>query len=66
MFNRDNGIRFVASIIAEIALRQHWNLFFLFEGSPTKRALFSSFFSEPMWSQQDVDLYFKIGLTFKF
>jgi hypothetical protein len=65
VFGRDDGIRLVASIIAEIAFRQHYSLFLLLEGSPTERALFSDKFSGAMFGD-DTDFYFKLGLTYKF
>ena len=66
VFGRDSGIRLVGSIIAELALRQHYNLFLMLEGSPTERALFSSYFSGAMPSSSDIDFYFKLGVSYKF
>ena len=67
VFNRENGIRFMASIIAEIAIEQHWNLFGILEGAPfqQERALYTSLFAHSMFDT-DYDLYFHGGLTYKF
>jgi hypothetical protein len=65
VFGRDDGIRVVGSIIAEIATRQHYNWFFILEGSPTQRALFSNDFSKSMFGD-DLDFYFKLGISYKF
>jgi hypothetical protein len=66
VFGRDDGIRLIGSIIAEIAFRQHYSVFLLLEGSPTERAAFSGLFDGSMIGNDDVDFYFKLGLTYKF
>jgi hypothetical protein len=66
VFGRDNGIRLVASIIAEIAFRQNYSMFLILEGSPTERALFSDYFSGAAIGHDDLDFYFKLGFTYKF
>jgi HSP20 family molecular chaperone IbpA len=66
VFGRDDGIRIIGSIIAEIAFRQHYSVFLLLEGSPTERAAFSGLFDGSMIGNDDVDFYFKLGLTYKF
>ena len=55
------------SIITEIAIKQRWNLWFLFEGAPfqDERALFTDEFSQPMF-QSDYVTYGRLGLTYKF
>jgi hypothetical protein len=67
MFGRDQGARFLISVIAEIAIDQRWNLFGQMEGAPfqDERALFTNLFSGPM-PEKDVNLYGRIGLTYKF
>ncbi|MGE5181616.1 MAG: hypothetical protein ACM31C_06125, partial [Acidobacteriota bacterium] len=67
VFNRENGIRFMASIVAEIAIEQHWNLFGVLEGAPfqQERALYTSLFAHSMFDT-DYDLYLHAGLTYKF
>ncbi|MBA3819187.1 MAG: PEGA domain-containing protein [Deltaproteobacteria bacterium] len=67
MFGRENGARFLISMIAEIAIRQRWNLFGILEGAPfqDERALFTNLFSGSM-PDQDLVLYGRIGLSYKF
>jgi hypothetical protein len=68
-FGRDNGIRFMVSLIAEIAVDQHWNLYGIFEGAPfqgkDERALFTDLFSKPM-GDKDFLVYARVGLSYKF
>jgi hypothetical protein len=66
-FDRDNGARLMLSVIAEVALRQHWNLYGILEGAPfqEERALFTSLFSGVM-PDQDAIIYARIGLSYKF
>lgn len=65
---RDSGVRLMASVIAEIAFQQRWNIFGILEGAPFQgeRALFTNTFSGSMPSDTDVNLYARIGLTYKF
>lgn len=67
VFHRENGARLMLSIIAELALYQHWNLFGILEGAPrqSERALFTSEFARPMF-ETDPDLYLRLGLSYKF
>jgi len=67
MFGRDNGARFLISVIAEIAIDQRWNVFGHLEGAPfqDERALFTNLFSGSM-PDKDVNLYGRIGLSYKF
>ena len=66
-FSRDGGVRFMASAIAEIALRQRWNLFVMMEFAPfqSERALFVDEFSAPMLTT-DYNTYARVGATYKF
>lgn len=67
-FGRENGARFVLSIVAEIAFEQQWNAFFIFEGTPfqdQERALFTGLFSGSM-PVNDFRIYGRAGLTYKF
>ncbi len=67
MFGRDNGARFLISIIAEIAIDQRWNVYGQLEGAPfqDERALFTNLFSGSM-PKKDVNLYGRLGLSYKF
>ena len=67
VFDRDQGARLMASIIAELALYQNWNLFGELEGAPfqDERALFTNDFSHSMFDT-DFNLYLKIGTSYKF
>lgn len=67
VFGRDNGARFLISVIAEVALQQRWNLYGMLEGAPfqDERALFTNLFSGSM-PDQDVVLYGRLGLSYKF
>ena len=67
VFNRENGVRLMASIAAEIAVYQNWNVFGLLEGAPfqPERALFTHEFAHSMFDT-DFNLYFKLGLSYKF
>lgn len=67
VFGRENGIRVMASIIAEIAIQQNWNAWGILEGAPfqDERALFTNDFAHSMFDT-DYDLYFRLGLTYKF
>lgn len=67
MFSRDNGLRFMMSISAEIAIDKQWNVFFQLEGAPfqEERALWSNLFSGSM-PERDRNIYGRLGLTYKF
>ncbi len=66
-FDRDNGARFLLSVIAEVAVRQRWNVYGILEGAPfqEERALFTNLFSSVM-PEQDAIIYVRLGLTYKF
>jgi hypothetical protein len=68
LFDRENGARFMLSLIGEIALRRDVNFYFIFEGAPflqAERALFTSTFTGTM-PDHDPRVYGHIGLTYKF
>jgi hypothetical protein len=66
--DRENGARFLLSIIGEIAFQQQWNAYFILEGSPfqdSERALFTDLFSGAQ-PANDYRIYARTGLTYKF
>ncbi len=67
LFGREGGVRLMASAIAEIAVKQRWNLWFMLEFAPfqSERALFTDEFTTPMLSS-DYHTYLRMGTTFKF
>lgn len=67
MFNRENGVRVMTSIVAEIAVDQRYNVWFMLEGAPFQgeRALFTDGFAAPML-ESDYETYAKGGVTYKF
>jgi hypothetical protein len=67
VFSRENGVRVMASVIAELAVEQHWNLWGIFEGAPfqDERALFTHDFAHSMFDT-DYNLYLRLGATYKF
>jgi hypothetical protein len=68
LFDRDNGARFLLSIIGEIAFQQEWNAYFILEGAPfqqSERALFTNLFSGSQ-PTNDYRIYARTGLTYKF
>jgi hypothetical protein len=66
-FSRDGGVRLMTAVIAEIALRQRWNLWVMLEGAPfqSERALFVDDFNAPMLTT-DYNTYARVGATYKF
>jgi hypothetical protein len=64
---RETGIRFMTSVIAEIAVHQRWNFFGILEGAPfqPERALFTTDFAGTMF-ETDYNLYLRLGFTYKF
>ncbi|HSS01466.1 MAG TPA: PEGA domain-containing protein [Kofleriaceae bacterium] len=67
-FDRENGARFLLSLIGEIAFQQQWSAFFILEGAPfqqAERALFTNLFSGSM-AERDYRIYGHTGLTYKF
>jgi len=68
LFDRENGARFLLSIIGEIAFQQEWNVYFILEGAPFQqgeRPLFTGLFSGSM-PTNDYRIYARTGLTYKF
>ena len=67
MFGREAGIRFITSIIAEVAIQDEMNFFAILEGAPfqAERALFTNEFSHSMFDT-DFNLYLRAGLSYKF
>ena len=67
VFSRENGIRLMASIIAEVAIQQQMNFFAILEGAPfqDERALFTNDFAHSM-PDTDYVLYLRLGLSYKF
>ena len=66
--DRENGARFLLSMIGEIAFQQEWNVFFILEGAPfqqSERALFTNMFSR-VDADNDYRIYARTGLTYKF
>ena len=65
--DREGGVRFLASLLVEVAIQQRWNLWVLFEGSPfqEERAAFTDVFNSPQL-EQDVGSYVRVGATWKF
>ncbi|HTM20445.1 MAG TPA: PEGA domain-containing protein, partial [Kofleriaceae bacterium] len=59
-FARETGARLMVSVIAEIAIYQHWNLWALFEGPPFQgeRAAYTDLFS-PFLIKEDIGTYFR-------
>ncbi|HEY0993621.1 MAG TPA: PEGA domain-containing protein [Kofleriaceae bacterium] len=67
-FSRENGLRFLLSVVGEIAFQQQWSAYFILEGAPfqqSERALFTHLFSGPM-PDNDYRIYGRAGLTYKF
>jgi len=64
---REEGVRFMTAVIAEVAFDQRWNFFGILEGAPfqNERALFTNEFSHSMFDT-DFNLYLRLGLSYKF
>lgn len=68
ILDRENGARFLLSIVGEVAFQQEWSVYFIFEGAPfqqAERALFTSMFSGSQ-ADNDYRIYARAGLTYKF
>jgi len=68
LFNRENGARFLLSLIGEIAADDNYNIYFILEGAPfmqSERALFTNLFSGSM-PDTDYRVYARVGVTYKF
>ncbi|MCG8425676.1 MAG: PEGA domain-containing protein [Proteobacteria bacterium] len=66
--DRESGVRLMISIIAELAFKQHWSAWLLFEGAPfqDERAAFTNHFNGAIPSDQDILTYVRAGVTYKF
>lgn len=67
ILDRESGARLMVSLLAEVAIKQRWNIWLLFEGSPQRgeRAAFTDTFNAPQL-EQDVESYIRLGATWKF
>ncbi|MBE7454492.1 MAG: PEGA domain-containing protein [Kofleriaceae bacterium] len=66
-FTRETGLRLMSSVIAEVAIKQRWNVWFVLEGAPFQgeRALYTDSFSAPLLDS-DFGTYGRVGATYKF
>jgi hypothetical protein len=66
-YTRETGIRLMTSVIAEIAVKQRWNVWFVLEGAAfqSERALYTTHFSAPLF-ESDFGTYGRAGATYKF
>jgi hypothetical protein len=67
LFERESGARLMTSLAVEVAVRQRWNMWFLFEGAPfqSERALYTDPFNRLLFDD-DIGTYFRLGVTYKF
>lgn len=67
MFTREQGIRGIIGVVAELALYQRWSVYGILEGAPfqNERALFTHLFSGTMFDS-DFGTYLRIGTMYKF
>jgi len=67
MFTREQGIRGIIGVIAELAVYQRWTVYGILEGAPfqDERALFTHMFSGTMFDS-DFGTYLRIGTMYKF
>lgn len=67
LFDREAGVRLMAALIVEVAIRQRWNAWLMFETSPAQdqRAAFLDDLHGPMLVE-DQGRYLRVGGTFKF
>ena len=65
---RESGFRAMASIVAELAFRQRWTLWFMLEGAPfqAERAAYVNQFSGLIPFDDDILTYVQGGVTYKF
>jgi hypothetical protein len=65
--DRNGGVRFMMSLILDMAIRQDWSAWFLFEGAPfqSERAAYTDIFSGALL-ENDIGTYVRLGLTYKF
>ncbi|MCC6996247.1 MAG: PEGA domain-containing protein [Deltaproteobacteria bacterium] len=64
---RDGGVRFMVSMILEVAFSQKRSFFLIFEGPPfqSQRAAFKKSFNKGMF-EDDLETYVRAGITLKF
>jgi len=67
MFTREQGIRGIIGVVAELAIYQRWTVYGILEGAPfqSERALFTHLFSGTMFDS-DFGTYLRIGTMYKF
>ena len=67
LFERESGLRMMTALAVEVAVRQRWNLWLLFEGAPFQgeRALYTDPFNRLLF-ENDIGTYFRLGTTYKF
>jgi hypothetical protein len=65
--DRNGGVRFMTSLILDMAIMQNWSVWFLFEGAPfqSERPAYTDIFSGPLL-ENDIGTYVRLGLTYKF
>lgn len=66
-FKRETSVRGMLAVIFEIAVKQRWNIWLVFEGAPfqQERAAFTDDFNKALFSE-DLGTYFRLGTTYKF
>jgi hypothetical protein len=67
IFERDNGVRVLTSLIVEVAIQQRWNMYLAAEWAPfqEERAAFTDAFSSPLMDEDPIS-YGQVGFTYKF
>jgi hypothetical protein len=64
---REEGARFMTSLIVEVALWQRWSGWLVFEGAPfqDERAAYTDLFNNALF-RKDINTYVRLGGTYKF
>ena len=67
MFDRENGIRLITSVVAEISIHQRWNVWVVLEGAPfqSERAFYTKLLTGTMLDS-DFGTYVRLGTSYKF
>ena len=67
IFDREIGARVLTSLVIEVAIKQRWNIWLLFEGAPgqEQRAAYTDLFARPLLEDDPIS-YLQLGGTFKF
>jgi hypothetical protein len=67
IFERDDNVRFMTSIIVEVAFKQHWSVWFMMDFVPffDERAAFTDAING-LFVEDDIRTYPRLGLTYKF